>query len=126
MASPLDRIKVREINQLDAEQRYQYLLKEAVANQELWILTDEHGCVMLNTEDEDCVPVWPQEEFAKSWANDEWSDCKPQAISLKKWYSHWTLGLVDDDLSIVAFPNSDEEGFILDPEEFEDALRKQK
>ena len=31
---------------------------------------------MLNSEEEDCVPVWPNEEFALQWATGEWSECR--------------------------------------------------
>ena len=66
--------KIKQVLQLDDAQRAVYFVKEAVAQNELWILTDEHGCVMLNTEEEDCVPVWPNKEFAQAWATDEWQD----------------------------------------------------
>lgn len=108
----------------DAEKRFQYLLNEVVQNRELWILTDDIGCVMLNTEDDDCVPVWPNKEFAQAWATDEWSECKPEAISLNKWYSRWTQGLQDDEIAIVIFPNQAEEGIVVYPEELETELKK--
>ncbi|MEW6983897.1 DUF2750 domain-containing protein [Colwelliaceae bacterium 6471] len=108
----------------DAEKRFQYLLNEVVQNLELWILTDDIGCVMLNTEDDDCVPVWPNKEFAQAWATDEWSECKPEAISLNKWYSRWTQGLQDDEIAIVIFPNQAEEGIVVYPEELETELKK--
>ena len=53
-----------------------------------------------NTEDDDCVPVWPNEAFAQDWATGDWEHCEPEAISLNKWQSRWTSGLEDDELSI--------------------------
>ncbi|MBU2869189.1 DUF2750 domain-containing protein [Colwellia sp. E2M01] len=113
------------IEQYDEEKRLSYLLQQVVSNKEVWILADEHGCVMLNTADEDCVPVWPNEEFALRWATDEWQDCKAEAISLNKWYSRWSNGLADDELALVIFPNQNNEGLVLFPEEFEEALLKE-
>ncbi|TYK66533.1 DUF2750 domain-containing protein [Colwellia echini] len=113
------------IEQYDEEKRLNYLLQQVISNKEIWILADEHGCVMLNTDDEDCVPVWPNEEFALRWATDEWQECKAQAISLNKWYSRWSNGLADDELALVTFPNQDNEGLVLFPEEFEEALLKE-
>ncbi|WP_105901922.1 DUF2750 domain-containing protein [Vibrio gangliei] len=125
MTQTLDTAKMAEINAYDSEKRFQYCIKEVVANRQIWILVDEDGCVMLNTEDEDCVPVWPNQEFAQAWANGDWEECKPEAISLNKWHSRWTHGLEDDDLSIVVFPNADQEGVIVFPDEFDFELKKQ-
>ena len=117
--------QLNTIEQYDEEKRLSYLLQQVVSNKEIWILADEHGCVMLNTEDEDCVPVWPNEEFAQRWATDEWQECKAEAISLNKWYSRWSTGLEDDELALVTFPNQDNQGLVLFPQEFEEALLKE-
>jgi hypothetical protein len=116
-------LSLQEIQLLSPEKRYAYLLKSVAHNKEVWILTDEHGCVMLNTEDEDCVPVWPSEVFAQQWANGEWSHCKAQAIGLKTWQQRWTYGLTDDDVELVAFPLTENDGFIISAQEFEQDLR---
>lgn len=113
------------IENYDDEKRLSYLLQQVVMNKVIWVLADEHGCVMLNTDEEDCVPVWPNEDFALRWATDEWENCKAEAISLNKWYSRWSTGLTDDELALVAFPNQDNQGLVLFPEEFEDSLLKE-
>jgi len=113
------------IEKYDEQKRFNYLLKEVNKNREIWILVDEHGCMMLNTEDEDCVPVWPNKEFAQKWITNDWKECKAEAISLNKWQSRWTPGLEEDELAIVVFPNHAEEGLILFPDEFDFELSKQ-
>ncbi|WIH29086.1 DUF2750 domain-containing protein [Photobacterium damselae] len=125
MTTPLDDAKIAEIQAFDAEKRYKYLVKEVVANREIWILIDEHGCVMLNTEDEDCVPVWPNKEFAEAWATGDWAECKAESISLNKWHSRWTHGLEDDELAVVIFPNQDEDGLVVSPDELDFELKQQ-
>ncbi len=124
MSTKLDTAQIQTIQAMDAEQRFKYLIKTVAKNQAIWILTDEHGCVMLNTEDEDCVPVWPNEEFAQAWATGEWETCKAEAISLSKWHSHWTTGLTDDELSVVVFPNLAEEGAVVCPDELDFELKQ--
>jgi hypothetical protein len=123
MTQALDKKQISTILAYDNNQRANYFLKEVVANNTLWILKDEHGCVMLNTDDEDCVPVWPNEEFAQSWATDEWQHCTAEAISLNKWFSRWTHGLADDELAVVVFPSSDEEGLVFYSDELEIELK---
>jgi len=113
------------IEKYDEQKRFKYLLEAVIKNREIWILVDEHGCMMLNTEDEDCVPVWPNKEFAQNWITDDWKACKAEAISLNKWQSRWTSGLEEDELAIVVFPNQAEEGLVLFPDEFDFELSKQ-
>jgi hypothetical protein len=122
----LDEQTIKNIEQYGVEKRFNYLVSEVKKQQEIWILTDEHGCVMLNTEEDDCVPVWPNKEFAQAWATGDWRGCKAEVIPLKRWISHWTPGLINDDLSLVSFPNHNEEGLILFPDEFEQSLKKHK
>ena len=116
--------KIKQLLQMDDAQRAVYFVKEAVSQNVLWILTDEHGCVMLNTEEEDCVPVWPNKEFAQAWVTDEWQNCQPEAISLNKWFSRWTHGLADDELAIVVFPSQDDQGLVYYPDELEHELKQ--
>ena len=113
------------IEKYDEQKRFKYLLEAVITNREIWILVDEHGCMMLNTEDEDCVPVWPNKEFAQDWITDDWKACKTQAISLNQWQSRWTAGLAEDELAIVVFPNQAEEGQVLFPDEFDYELSQQ-
>jgi len=113
------------IEKYDEQKRFKYLLETVIKNREVWLLVDEHGCMMLNTEDEDCVPVWPNKEFAEQWITGDWQACKAEAISLSKWQSRWTVGLAEDELAIVVFPNQAEEGLVLLPDEFDFELSKQ-
>lgn len=115
---------LEQIVNLNDEDRVTYFLKEVRQQKTLWVLTDEHGCVMLNTEDEDCVPVWPSKATAELWVNEEWQTCKAESIGLNKWYSRWTQGLMDDELAVVVFPNANDQGIVLYPDELENELRK--
>lgn len=125
MTQALDQDSIANIERFTPEERLKYLLKEVVKQKQIWILTDEDGCVMLNTEDEDCAPVWPNKEFAQSWATGEWQDCEAKAISLEKWYASWTSGLEEDDVFIAVFPSQDEEGLIISPQELDYELKQQ-
>jgi hypothetical protein len=126
MSEQLSQSLVEEIQSYDDEKRAKYFFKEVVLNNKIWILTDEHGCVMLNTEEDDCVPVWPNEAFAQVWATDEWKNCQAESISLNKWFSRWSHGLADDQLAVVVFPNQAEQGLVFFPDEIEFELKKQQ
>ncbi|GAC15049.1 DUF2750 domain-containing protein [Aliiglaciecola lipolytica] len=116
--------QLNDVIQMSPEKRHAYLLTQVTIHQKIWILTDEHGCVMLNSEDEDCVPVWPSQEFAEYWATGDWANCTPKAIALKDWFERWTGGLEGDGVNIAVFPNPDEEGIVVFPDVFDSELRK--
>ena len=124
MTTTLTEQQITDILKFSSEKRINYSLKVFREQKKIWILTDEHGCVMLNTDDEDCIPVWPNQEFAERWATGEWQACQAEAISLNKWRSRWTQGLLDDDLAIIVFPNENEEGMMFFPDEFDVELSK--
>lgn len=115
---------MNEILQMPAEKRHAYLLTQVTLNKQIWILTDEHGCVMLNSDDEDCVPIWPAQEFADYWATGDWAACTPKAIPLQDWFDRWTDGLEGDGVCIAVFPNPDEEGIVIFPDVFDSELRQ--
>lgn len=112
------------IQKLNDEELYAFFVKEAATSGEIWILTDQYGSVMLNTDDEDCVPVWPNQALAEAWATGEWDACKAEAITLAKWHSHWTPGLEDDEFAVVICPFEDREGLVVYPTELDKALAK--
>ncbi|WP_340680237.1 DUF2750 domain-containing protein [Paraglaciecola sp.] len=125
MAEAIEPNVLATIAQYTPEQRLSYLVKEIVKHQQVWILTDNDGCVMLNTDDEDCAPVWPSEAFAQAWATGEWADCKAVAIDLKTWRTRWTYGLEGDNVDIAVFPSDDEEGLVVSAQEFDAELQLQ-
>ena len=126
MSNPIDTKTISEIEKYTTDQRFQYFIREVIKNNHVWILTDEHGCMMLNSEDEDCVPVWPNQEFANTWATGDWQLCKPEAIDLDIWLTRWTQGLEDDQLSVVVFPDHNEEGVVLYPTDLSHELQKKQ
>ena len=90
---------------------------------EIWILKDEHGCMMLTTDDDDGVPVWSSENDAMAWATDDWSHCEAYAIDLATWKKKWTEGLRGDDLVVMINPSEfQEHGVVLTPDEFDQSL----
>lgn len=120
-----DTIDSQTLSKYTPEQRLQYLVKQVVQHKQVWILTDEDGCVMLNTEDEDCTPVWPSETFAQAWATEEWANCQAKPIDLKTWHSRWTDGLEQDDVAIAVFPSEDQDGLVISAAEFDFELKNQ-
>jgi hypothetical protein len=111
-----------EMTAMTPEGRYDYLVELVKEHKELWTLQDQDGCVMLTTEEEDCIPMWPTEEAATLWAVDEWKDCQPLAIPLTEWQERWVGGMEDDDLFVAVFPVVDDLGVVIPPYELNERL----
>lgn len=112
--------------QLNADYRFDHFISKLVEHEELFVLTDEHGVMMLTTEDEDCIPVWPHPEYAQAWAEGEWAECKPQSITLKVWLERWVEGMEQDELCVAVFPTPDQEGIVLEPADVADAVAQKQ
>ena len=110
----------------DPTERMNQLFKTVALEQTIWLLVDEHGSVLLTADEDDCVPVWPTKSHAEQWATDEWEGFKAEPISVAKWKSRWTLGLEEDVLSVIVFPDQQGEGIVLYPDEFEFELQKRE
>lgn len=107
---------------VSAQQRLNETLKAIKEHETLWILTDEHGCVMLTADDEDGIPVWPDAGIASLWATDDWSHCEPLQISLADWFKKWVPGMKEDELLVMVCPVPGEEGEVMEPAEFAEQL----
>ena len=80
--------------QLNADYRFDHFISKLVEHEELFVLTDEHGVMMLTTEEEDCIPVWPHPDYAKAWAEGEEgigpSASRSPSPSRCGWIAGWT------------------------------------
>lgn len=117
---------LKQLTEMTPEARYDYLVEQVKEQQTLWSLQDLDGCVMLTTEEEDCIPMWPTEEAAASWAVDDWADCQTLAIPVDEWLERWVPGMQDDDLFVAVFPVQDDLGVVITPYELEERLVPKK
>ncbi|TDO98676.1 DUF2750 domain-containing protein [Marinomonas balearica] len=92
------------------EERLTYFVTAVKDSKEVWSLSNEEGYVMVETDDGDCVMVWPDAEFAAQWAVDEWDDCEPIAVSLEEFRTTWLPSLEQDNITLAVFPNIEDEG----------------
>jgi hypothetical protein len=105
-----------------ADERYEYLLAAAAREGAVWILRDDEGFVMVSSDQDQCIPVWPNAEFAGDWATDDWAECRPMAVSMDDWRERWTPGLEGDDILVAAFPSEHDDVVVIAPAEFARAL----
>jgi hypothetical protein len=115
--------ELNDMLEANQQQRAQFFDRLVNQHQQIWILHDQDGAVMLTTDEEDCIPVWPTAEAAELWRNEEWSDCEAMPVQLSDWFQRWTVGMQDDELCVAVFPLPGEEGMVLLPEELETLIR---
>lgn len=103
-------------------ERLAYFLEQAKATQTVWSLSNEDGFVMVETDDGDCVMVWPDAEFASQWAVEDWDDCEPVAVELDTFTGQWLPSLMQDNITVAVFPNIEDEGKLSTAEELKTLL----
>ena len=113
---------LNKLSLLDAEQRYDYFIQAVADLEKIWILVDEEGFVLVDADEERCIPVWPHAELAELWINGDWAQCQAQAVDIATWLDKWTSGLDGDELAIAIFPHAAEPGVVIGPEEFSETL----
>lgn len=115
------------ISKLQPEDRFEYALQKIVENGELWGLYGNNGWLLLQAEDDACLPIWPSEAFAQAWEKNEFPDCKPKSIKLDIWLSQWLPGMQNNGTLVLVFPLSeDEEGIMLNAQEVTDSFTEQQ
>lgn len=109
---------------LSDNKRYELFISKVAEFGEIWSLANDEGWVTVVTEeDENCLPVWPHADYAKEWANGDWSDCEPKMITLDVWLERWTQGLDQDETLLVVLPNLKEQAALVDPWQLDEDLR---
>lgn len=113
---------IKKVTKLDAEQRYDYFINAVVDLEQIWILMDDEGFVLVTAEGEQCIPVWPHAELADLWIEGELAGCQSKAVDISTWLDKWTSGLNGDELSVAVFPHAEEPGVVITPTELAETL----
>lgn len=114
------------IRGLSAEARQDYLVGAAVQDESVWILSSDQGMVMMSSDGEQCLPIWPHPDFAAEWATGDWGDCSPDAVDLQSWQERWLPGMEADGVAVAVFPATDEETVVMDPRELLDLIESHR
>ncbi|MEP4891841.1 MAG: DUF2750 domain-containing protein [Aliiglaciecola sp.] len=114
------------ISKLQPEARFEYAISRMIESKELWGLFGENGWLLLQAEEDACLPIWPSESFAKAWEKNDFPDCNPKQITLDDWLQQWLPGMEKNGTLILVFPLSeDEEGIMLDAKELTECFAEQ-
>lgn len=111
------------INRLPAGERFDLFVDEVTASGSLWSLANGDDWVVMGCDGDECLPLWPDADFAADFAIGDWADCTARAISLEVFVSRWIAGLTRDGTLLAVFPNDGDEGIVITPDELAESLR---
>lgn len=88
------------------EVRYNFLIQTVAKTKTIWLLQERDGmfAMMEDANAQEYIPVWPEKEYARLSAVDDWSDYQPEAMDLFE-FNSWMKELAEDTVKIAAFPN---------------------
>lgn len=122
MSYTLNRADRDDVPALSANERHDYFVEKILEGGKVWTLGSDRGMVMMSSDGEECLPVWPHPDFAAAWASDDWSDCEPVPVELDAWLERWLPGMQSDEVVLAIFPGSGEDTMVVDPGELEETL----
>ena len=105
----------------DAEQRYQQFIEQIAGKDELFVLSDGESFALLNSDGEECLPLWADADSARQWSNDP--ALVPRAVPMDVWFERWVPGLTGDNIQVAVNPGDSGDAVVLSAEELADALQ---
>jgi len=89
------------------KERFDYFIEQAIQQNEIWLLQVQEGLyAMFEDENEQqYIPVWPGEEYAKTYATGDWEGYQSERMDLKE-FTDWLQELAEDQIFIGVFPGN--------------------
>lgn len=104
------------VDKLPDNERYEYLINQAVKNKEVWLLHAIDGLYAMFEDENDFqyIPVWPEKRFADTYAEGDWEGYTSDRMGLGE-FIEWLQELKDDNIFIGAFPSANLQALSVDP-----------
>jgi hypothetical protein len=114
--------KLNNVFNLDAKERYGYLIKKVADFEQIFLIADGKGnYVTCGTDDLECIPVWPEMAFAMQFLNSDWKDLSIVRIELNP-FLEWLEKLESENIYIGGFPNTAFNAIVVKPIEMKNHL----
>ncbi|WP_100641692.1 DUF2750 domain-containing protein [Alteromonas facilis] len=113
------------VTRLTPEQRFDYFLEHLKTIPVIWGLFGKNGWVMVESENELCLPIWPHHDFVVGWERDDFPECEPKSIELEEFLSVWAEGLAKNNTLLLLFPcGEEEEGIVISANEWVECVNE--
>jgi hypothetical protein len=100
------------------ERRYDYFVRTAVDQEEVFALTDDEGWALLGEEGDDTeiLPIFPHAEFAELFRIAAgFDDNRVEIIDLQE-FIEWLDDMEEKKMKIAVFPNPEFQSVVIAPE----------
>lgn len=115
--------EVSAVVQLSKEEKYDYLLRQMIAQKEVWIIFDEDGMVLFESDKgEIVIPVWPHQEVAQLFCVGEYVDCQPGTVTLADFRKNELTEAVEQQFLVSVMPVPGMPALLVAPGEMENGL----
>lgn len=116
MTWDLDEEERRLALALPAQERYSYFVQVLVDEEQAWGLRNDEGWVLgSDPERGDILPLWPHSDFATACARGSWEDAVPEEIPLDDLLEELLPLLVEDRITVAAFPTAQGDSVLVTP-----------
>ena len=91
-----------------AEKRLAYFYSMVATDEQVWLLEDKHGDLLVSEGDEEfefLVPVWPSRSFAEMEAANIKKPCKAFNLPLSQFLNDLLVDIEEDGGAAAIFPN---------------------
>jgi len=114
--------KLESVLGLESKDRYGYLIRKTADFETIYLIVDKQGTyVTIGDENQRCIPVWPEKEFAELMVKIEWNDHAVQEMKIYD-FIDWQDKLLIDNYFIAGFPNKHLNSVVVSPAEIKNHL----
>ncbi len=109
-------------DRLTTKQRYQHFIEQARSQQQVWTLSDEQGCLIIETGNEKVLLLWSDPALAEHWASKDHAKFQALPITLEQLKDKWLPGMAEDGFDLAVAPSFAGEGTIVAPLDLKEEL----
>lgn len=102
-----------------AKVRFEYTVKRIVDFENVWVIEDEKGLMLLNDNNGNLIfPIWPFEEFAKIFCVGDYSTCTVSSIEIHEFLEDYIPKFELSNYKLSVFPLNTGKGMVVEIPDF--------
>lgn len=102
---------------MQEEERLAHVLDSMMKNKSVIGLMGDSGWILMTSNGETYLPIWPNETLAMAWGEVESPNAKPKEIEKDEWLEAWLPGMAKNGTLVLVCPLLDEQDHTLLPAE---------
>lgn len=107
------KIELNAVAEYSDKEKLQYFLQRVIESEEIWGLGNESGWVTRISDNRNCLPVWPYQEYAADCITGEWEEQQAQEMSIEQFTTKVLPLLKENDMDVEIFPTAKMQGQVI-------------